>query len=88
MKLSSKHQKTLELIFAIPVRSDISWSSVESLFEALGGELSEGRGSRIRVVINGVRAVFHRPHPQKETDKGTLKSVRRFLHEAGISEKN
>jgi hypothetical protein len=29
-------------------------------------------------------AVFHRPHPEKETDKGALKSVRRFLKEAGI----
>jgi hypothetical protein len=31
-----------------------------------------------------VRAVFHRPHPRKETDKGALKSVRRFLTEAEI----
>jgi hypothetical protein len=31
-----------------------------------------------------VRAVFHRPHPEKTTDKGALKSVRRFLLEAGI----
>ena len=51
---------------------------------ALGGEVSEGSGSRIRVALNGVRAVFHRPHPEKETDKGTLKSVRRFLLEAGV----
>ena len=38
----------------------------------------------MRVVLNGVRAVFHRPHPRKETDKGAVKSVRRFLNEAGI----
>jgi len=31
-----------------------------------------------------VRAVFQRPHPQKETDKGALKSMRRFLIEAGV----
>jgi len=29
-------------------------------------------------------AVFHRPHPGKEADKGTLKSMRRFLVEAGV----
>ncbi|MGE3424840.1 MAG: type II toxin-antitoxin system HicA family toxin [Dehalococcoidia bacterium] len=40
--------------------------------------------SRVRIALNGVRAVFHRPHPQNETDKGALKSVRRFLSEAGI----
>ena len=32
-----------------------------------------------------VDAVFHRPHPQKKTDKGALKSVRRFLKEAGFT---
>lgn len=53
------------------------------MFTALGAEISEGRGSRIRVALNDVRAVFHRPHPEKETDKGALKSVRRFLIESG-----
>jgi hypothetical protein len=84
MNLSSKHRKTLQEIFDKPIRSDVEWKKIESLFTALGGELSEGRGSRIRVVLNDVRAVFHRPHPQKETDKGALKSVRKFLNEAGI----
>lgn len=46
--------------------------------------MSEGQGSRIRVALNGVRAVFHRPHPRKEADKGAVKSVRRFLIEAEI----
>lgn len=85
MNLGSAHQKTLKQIFDNPVRSDVEWKKIESLFEALGAELSEGRGSRIRVALNNVRAVFHRPHPQKETDKGALKSVRRFLVEAGIA---
>jgi hypothetical protein len=84
MKLSSKHLKTLRAIFEDPVRSDVEWTGIESLLLALGSELSEGRGSRVRVHLNGIRAVFHRPHPQKETDKGALKSVRRFLTEAGI----
>ncbi|MEW6501251.1 MAG: hexulose-6-phosphate isomerase, partial [Thermodesulfobacteriota bacterium] len=29
-------------------------------------------------------AVFHRPHPRKETDKGAVKSLRRFLENAGV----
>ncbi|WP_308189086.1 MULTISPECIES: type II toxin-antitoxin system HicA family toxin [Nostoc] len=33
-----------------------------------------------------MRATFHRPHPEKETDKGAVKSMRRFLTEAGIKE--
>jgi hypothetical protein len=72
-------------VFEDPVRSGVPWSDVEALFKALGAEVSESQGSRVRVYLNGVRAVFHRPHPEKDTDKGALKSVRRFLLEAGIN---
>jgi hypothetical protein len=82
--MNAKNRKTLGLVFHNPVSSDIPWKDVESLFKALGGDVSEGRGSRIRIALNGVRAVFHRPHPQKETDKGALLSVRRFLMTAGV----
>lgn len=50
----------------------------------LGAVVSEGRGSRVRIELNGEEAVFHRPHPSPDTDKGALKSVRRFLENAGI----
>ncbi|MES9901375.1 MAG: type II toxin-antitoxin system HicA family toxin [Sedimenticola sp.] len=82
--MSRKHKRTLAAIFEDPVRSDITWTGIETLLKALGAELSEGRGSRVRIALNGVRAVFHRPHPEKETDKGAVKSMRRFLTEAGI----
>ena len=84
MKMKGKSKKALEDIFAVPIKSNISWKDVESLFQALNAEISEGQGSRVRVSLNGVRAVFHRPHPRKEIDKGALVSVRRFLKEAGI----
>ena len=82
--VNPKHRKTLAAIYEIPVRSDIPWRDVESLLLACGAEVSEGRGSRVRIALSGVRAVFHRPHPQKETDKGAVVSMRRFLTEAGI----
>jgi hypothetical protein len=85
MKLSRKYQATLEAVFAAPVRAGISWRDIEALMAACGAEISEGEGSRVRVALNGVRAVFHRPHPRKETDKGAVRSVRRFLTEAGIT---
>ena len=52
---------------------------------SMGADISEGSGSRVRIKLNGVRAVFHRPHPNKETDKGALMSMRRFLENAGVS---
>ena len=83
--MNSKHKKTIELVFKNPVQANILWTDIEGLLVALGGELSEGSGSRIRVKLNGVRAVFHRPHPEKTTDKGAINSVRRFLENAGVS---
>ena len=82
--MNRRHEATLKAIFADPVRADVAWRDIENLLDACGAEISEGNGSRVRIALNGVRAVFHRPHPQKETDKGALKSVRRFLIEAGI----
>jgi hypothetical protein len=82
--MNSRNKKTLTAIFQEPVRSDINWSEIESLLISLGAEVSEGSGSRVRVALNGVRAVFHRPHPKKITDKGAIKSVRRFLLTAGV----
>lgn len=83
--MNKKHRRTLRAIFEDPVKSGILWSDVERLLVALGAEISEGRGSRVRIALRGVRAVFHRPHPRKETDKGAVVSMRRFLTEAGVT---
>jgi len=82
--VDNKHRKTLEAIFEKPERANIAWKDVEALFVALGAEVTEGSGSRVRVALNNIRAVFHRPHPRKETNKGAVKSVRRFLEAAGV----
>jgi hypothetical protein len=82
--MNSKHRKTLEAIFADPVRADIKWADIESLFAVCGGSMEEARGSRVCAEINGLFAHFHRPHPQPDTDKGAVKSVRRFLENAGV----
>jgi hypothetical protein len=82
--MDSKHRKTLEAIFEKPERTNLAWRDIEALFISLGAEVTEGSGSRVRVALNDVRAVFHRPHPQKEANKATVKSVRRFLETAGV----
>ena len=82
--MNKKQRQTLKCIFEKPERADISWLDIESLFIALSADISEGRGSRVRVALNEVRAVFHRPHPKRVINKGAVKSVRRFLQEAGV----
>lgn len=86
--MKSKHQLTLKQLFQNPVQSGILWKDIESMLSALNAEISEGRGSRVRIALNGIRAVFHRPHPRKETDKGAVVSMRKFLIGAGIKDAN
>lgn len=87
MKPNGWHLRTSHAVFEEPVSSDVKWIDIESLLIALEAELSEGRGSRVRVHLEGLRAVFHRPHPEEETGKGALKAMRRFLTEAGVNPK-
>jgi hypothetical protein len=84
--MNNKHKNTLKAIFEKPVRGDIKWSDIESMFVALGAKITEGSGSRVRVSLHGVLATFHRPHPRKETVKGAVKSVQQFLMESGAVE--
>lgn len=82
--MNAKQQKIYEKIFKNPVQSDIEWTDIENLLKSLGAEITEGNGSRVRIKLGNERAVFHRPHPEKVTDKGAVKSIRRFLDTTGV----
>jgi HicA toxin of bacterial toxin-antitoxin, len=83
--MNNKHLKTLKAVFTDPIPADIPWANIISLFEALGASITQGKGSRVRILLNQRRAVFHEPHPERVTDKGAVKSVREFLVSAGIT---
>lgn len=82
--MNAKQQKIYDKIFKNPVQSDIEWQDIENLLKSFGAEISEGNSSRVRIKLGNERAVFHRPHPDRVTDKGAVKSVRRFLDNAGV----
>lgn len=84
MKLSTKHMKTLGKLYEKPTRADIKWTEILALFKACGGAIYQREGSRVCVKLGNQRAVFHAPHPQKETVKGAVEDVREFLGQAGI----
>jgi hypothetical protein len=67
--MNSRYRKTYDAVFDQPTRANIPWVDVEALFRHLGATITEGNGSRVRIVLNGVRQVFHRPLPEKATDK-------------------
>ena len=83
--MKRKHQRTLERIFARPTSGTIPWLDIEPLFKALGADVSERAGSRVAVVLFGEVRVFHRPHPDRVTNKGAVKSVKKFIKNAGVN---
>lgn len=85
--MNKRHERTLITIFKTPPSANVLWGDFEKLLATLGAEISSWEGSRVRILLNGVKAVFHRPHPRKEIDKGALVSLRRFLENAGIRPK-
>lgn len=83
--MNSKHRQVLKAIFSNPIPSNIRWKDVEALFINLGALVEEGNGSRVRIKLNGIRATFHKPHPNPEIHKETIKDIRTFLNNAGIN---
>ena len=83
--MKQKYRKTLELIFKMPVSGNLKWHDIESLFLALGAEVSEREGSRVAVILFNEVKVFHRPHPLPDTDKGAVVSIRKWLESHGVT---
>ncbi|WP_235891542.1 type II toxin-antitoxin system HicA family toxin [Thalassobius litoralis] len=84
-RVNSKHRKTLKAVFTDPVSGTIEWAAVEGLLIAIGAEVVEGRGSRVRFVKDGEIATFHRPHPAKEAKRYQVRDARDFLERIGVT---
>jgi hypothetical protein len=82
--MNRRQRQLLTQIFQDPAPANLRWTEIESLLRALGVEVHERSGSRVLFVLNGVRAVFHRPHPRPEAKRGAVRAVRDFLTAAGI----
>ncbi|MGE9761232.1 MULTISPECIES: type II toxin-antitoxin system HicA family toxin [Pseudomonadaceae] len=82
--MNARHRRTLELIFSLPVPASLEWLRIESLLIALGAQVIEGNGSRVRFELNGIVATFHRPHPAKEAKPYQVRDARALLEQSGI----
>ncbi len=77
--LKAKHRRTLEAVFSRPTPTSIRWREVEGLLKALGAELEEREGSRVAVILKKRVHILHKPHPQPELKRGSVRSVRELL---------
>ena len=82
--MNKRQEKTLDDIYNDDKIASIKWSSVISLLRALGAIIQEREGSRVCVKLNSCRAVFHKPHPEKELCRAAVRSLREFLTSAGV----
>jgi hypothetical protein len=85
VRLSKKHQRTLEAIFSTQIPATLQWRRIESLFMALGATKKEGSGSTVIFKLKDEDVLFHRPHPQKEAKRYQIRKARDFLEQAGIT---
>jgi hypothetical protein len=82
--VNSKHRKTLRAIFAEPTPASLAWADIEALLVAIGCEVVEGAGSRVRFELRGIVTTFHRPHPRKEAKRYQVRDARELLVKLGV----
>jgi HicA toxin of bacterial toxin-antitoxin, len=82
--MNATHTKTLEAIFANPVSKSLEWRRIEALLVAIGCQVIEGNGSRVRFEKDGLIATFHRPHPAKEAKPYQVRDARQYLEILGV----
>jgi len=83
--VNSKHRKTLQAIFSKPTTATLVFADIEALIIAIGGEVHEREGSRVRIILQGQQWRCHRPHPGKEAKRYQVEEARALLTQAGIT---
>lgn len=81
--MNVKQRRTLAAIFARPTSATIKFADVESLVKALGGTITERKGSRVRIELGGEQWRCHRPHPGKEAKRYQVEEIRELLERIG-----
>lgn len=83
--MNAKQTRTLKAIFTDPVSGSIEWSAIERLLIAVGCDVVEGNGSRVRFVKEQMIESFHRPHPAKEAKHYQVRAARAYLTRLGVT---
>ncbi len=81
--MNTKHRKTLRAVFTKPTSPSIVFSDIEALLVALGGQVHEREGSRVKVSLKGEQWRCHRPHPGKEAKRYQVEEIRELLERIG-----
>jgi hypothetical protein len=83
--MGHKHENLVRTIFHDPISGNIHWRDVESLLHHVGATLEPLSGARIRVVLNGVEGILHRPHHSNVLDRQDIRHLRDYLAHARLT---
>jgi hypothetical protein len=83
--MSRHHANLIRSIFHDPPSGNIHWRDIESLLKHVGAELEPISGARIRIKLNRMEGVLHRPHHSNVLDASSLVHLREFLARAGVT---
>jgi hypothetical protein len=83
--MSRHHANLIRSIFHDPPSGNIHWRDIESLLKHVGATLESLSGARIRVRLNRMEDVVHRPHHSNVLDTRSVVHLREFLARAGVT---
>ncbi|MHA1539610.1 MAG: type II toxin-antitoxin system HicA family toxin [Alphaproteobacteria bacterium] len=78
------HRKTLEDVFRDPPAHDIAWENIETMLHGCSAHVSHSDNNRMRLLMGGCVAIFHRREGAACIGRKTLKDLREFLIRAGV----
>jgi hypothetical protein len=84
-RMQHKDRTTLGEIFAHPVTHNLAWRDVVSLFEAVGGEVTDTHKDGVKVKLAGNERTFQRPHHKNIDSTDEIVAIKKFLEESGVT---
>jgi hypothetical protein len=81
----SHHANLIRSVFHDPPSGNLHWRDVESLLKHVGASVEPISGARIRVKLNHMEDVLHRPHHSNVMSVSAVMHLRQFLARAGVT---
>ena len=82
--MRANYQRTLNEVFKRPTPSAIRWADIVTMLNAADVEVPQRSGSRVWLRKGPERIVVHRPYPEPETGKATVRDIAAFLNAVGV----
>lgn len=80
--MNHRHRKILHSFFAHPISANIHFGDISTMFEELGGEVSNAHSGKLHVSLNGHSVNF--PTAHHSVPKDEVVRIRKFIEQCGI----